>query len=69
MLGLAFKAGTDDIRESPSLKIASCLGIWNEVVGYDPKIWLLRLEMADSPEEAAKEADALQQRNGKDFLD
>ena len=63
MLGLAFKAGTDDIRESPSLKIASLLlesGM--KVVGYDPQVNmapLQGLEMADSPEEVAKEADAL----------
>ena len=63
MLGLAFKAGTDDIRESPSLKIASLLlesGV--KVVGYDPQVNmapLQGLEMADSPEDAAKEADAL----------
>jgi UDPglucose 6-dehydrogenase len=37
MLGLAFKAGTDDVRSSPSLRVAELLmarGV--EVVGYDP---------------------------------
>jgi UDPglucose 6-dehydrogenase len=37
MLGLAFKAGTDDVRSSPSLQVAKLLidrGL--EVVGYDP---------------------------------
>ncbi len=63
ILGLAFKAGTDDTRESPSLKIASLLlesGM--KVVGYDPQVNtapLQGLEIADSPEEAAKEADVL----------
>jgi UDPglucose 6-dehydrogenase len=37
MLGLAFKAGTDDVRSSPALRVAELLmarGV--EVVGYDP---------------------------------
>ena len=37
LLGLAFKAGTDDTRSSPSLRVAQILiddGL--EVVGYDP---------------------------------
>jgi UDPglucose 6-dehydrogenase len=37
MLGLAFKAGTDDVRSSPALRVAGLLiaaGV--EVVGYDP---------------------------------
>jgi UDPglucose 6-dehydrogenase len=37
MLGLAFKAGTDDVRSSPALRVAALLleeGV--EVVGYDP---------------------------------
>jgi UDPglucose 6-dehydrogenase len=37
MLGLAFKAGTDDVRSSPSLRVAELLlGRGIEVVGYDP---------------------------------
>jgi UDPglucose 6-dehydrogenase len=37
MLGLAFKAGTDDVRSSPALRVAELLmarGV--DVVGYDP---------------------------------
>ena len=37
MLGLAFKAGTDDVRSSPALRVAELMiarGV--EVVGYDP---------------------------------
>ncbi len=38
LLGLAFKAGTDDIRESPALYLAGMLmDEGAEVVGYDPK--------------------------------
>ena len=37
MLGLAFKAGTDDVRSSPALRVAELLiGRGLEVVGYDP---------------------------------
>lgn len=38
LLGLAFKAGTDDIRESPALKLASVLEHEGCLVsGYDPR--------------------------------
>lgn len=38
MLGLSFKAGTDDVRESPSLYLASDLiEAGASVVGYDPQ--------------------------------
>jgi UDPglucose 6-dehydrogenase len=37
LLGLAFKANTDDLREAPSLKIADTLhSMGAKVVGYDP---------------------------------
>jgi UDPglucose 6-dehydrogenase len=37
LLGLAFKAGTDDVRSSPALRIAELLiGRGVDVVGYDP---------------------------------
>jgi len=37
LLGLAFKPNTDDLREAPSLRIATELGaLGAEVVGYDP---------------------------------
>jgi UDPglucose 6-dehydrogenase len=63
MLGLTFKAGTDDLRESPSLKVASLLlnsGV--KIVGYDPHITvtpLNGLEIVQSVEEAVKDSDAL----------
>ncbi|MDC0245502.1 UDP-glucose/GDP-mannose dehydrogenase family protein [Acidimicrobiaceae bacterium] len=63
MLGLTFKAGTDDLRESPSLKVASLLlnsGV--KIVGYDPQIIttpLKGLEVVQSVEEAVKDSDAL----------
>lgn len=63
MLGLTFKAGTDDLRESPSLKVASLLlnsGV--KIVGYDPQITttpLKGLEVVQSVEEAVKDSDAL----------
>ena len=63
MIGLTFKAGTDDLRESPSLKVASLLlnsGV--KIVGYDPQITttpLKGLEVVQSVEEAVKDSDAL----------
>lgn len=59
MLGLAFKAGTDDVRSSPALNVARMLlerGF--EVVGFDPHASgnaareLPGLSIADSPEAA-----------------
>lgn len=44
LLGLAFKPGTDDLRESPSLWIASALHARGaRVVGYDPVVAAARL--------------------------
>ena len=38
LFGLSFKAGTDDVRESPSLRLARrLLEAGAEVVGYDPQ--------------------------------
>ncbi|MBT7429480.1 MAG: UDP-glucose/GDP-mannose dehydrogenase family protein [Ilumatobacter sp.] len=45
MLGLAFKAGTDDVRESPSLEIARRLIAKGATVcGYDPAVKSLNME-------------------------
>ncbi|HNQ77790.1 MAG TPA: UDP-glucose/GDP-mannose dehydrogenase family protein [Acidobacteriota bacterium] len=66
LLGLAFKGGTDDVRESPALKIAEILmskGI--AVKAYDPEASAnaLRevpgLDVVGSAAEAAKDADML----------
>lgn len=39
ILGLAFKAGTDDVRESPSTKVAELLsGAGLSIKGYDPLV-------------------------------
>jgi UDPglucose 6-dehydrogenase len=66
LLGLAFKAGTDDIRDSPALALATALRDRGAtVVGCDPKAaeatarhapWLT---LCDGPSEAAAGADAV----------
>lgn len=61
--GLAFKAGTDDLRDSLALKIIGELGIRGaSVVAYDPAVRVAQLpnhcRMAASPLEAAR-CDAL----------
>jgi len=61
--GLAFKAGTDDVRESPAVKIVNALtsrGV--EVTAYDPAVKVspsAALTLADDPVEATKNADVL----------
>lgn len=58
--GVAFKAGTDDVRESPALRIAEILvADGAEVVGYDPEATTDRIPMVDDPIEAVTEADVL----------
>jgi UDPglucose 6-dehydrogenase len=58
--GVAFKAGTDDVRESPALKVAQLLMAEGaEVVAYDPEAVVEGLAMASSPVEAARGADVL----------
>ncbi len=60
MWGLAFKAGTDDVRESPALRIA--LALQNdgaEVVVYDPEASSPEIESAPTALEAARDADVL----------
>src|SRR5690606_5974906 len=60
MWGVAFKAGTDDIRESPAVRVADLLQEEGaEVVAYDPEAGADHLTMASSPVEATKGADVL----------
>jgi UDPglucose 6-dehydrogenase len=66
LLGLAFKPGTDDVRDSPALALAAALRDRGaSVVGCDPKAaasaarhspWLT---ICGEPSEAAAEADAI----------
>jgi len=58
--GVAFKAGTDDCRESPALRVARLLiDDGAEVVAYDPEARTEELVMADDPVEATEGADVL----------
>ena len=67
VLGLAFKGGTDDIRESPALfLVQSLLQEGAKVTAYDPaamerarEVLTAKVEFASSPYEAACGADAL----------
>lgn len=60
MWGIAFKAGTDDVRESPAMRIAALLqDDGAEVVAYDPEAKTDLLTMAPDPIAAATEADVL----------
>lgn len=61
--GLAFKAGTDDIRESPALRIGEALAAQGaNVTAYDPAVTALdgnEIRVVDDPVEAAKDAQVL----------
>jgi UDPglucose 6-dehydrogenase len=58
--GVAFKAGTDDVRESPAVRIAALLQADGaEVVAYDPEASTDSLIMADDPVAAVADADVL----------
>jgi UDPglucose 6-dehydrogenase len=60
MWGVAFKAGTDDVRESPAVRIAALLQADGaEVVAYDPEATTDLFTMARDPIEAATDADVL----------
>lgn len=58
--GVAFKAGTDDVRESPALRIAQILtDDGAEVIAYDPEARTDLIPMVDDPVEAVRDADVL----------
>jgi UDPglucose 6-dehydrogenase len=67
LFGLTFKAGTDDLRDSPSLAVAALLRqAGAELVGYDPTLPAgstavepTLLTVADEPHLAVKGADAV----------
>ncbi|MHA6784099.1 UDP-glucose dehydrogenase family protein [Pseudonocardia saturnea] len=67
LLGLTFKAGTDDLRDSPALAVAALLRqAGAELVGYDPAVpagatdpGLAVLTVVDEPAAVAKDADLL----------
>lgn len=60
MWGVAFKAGTDDVRQSPALRIARLLQAEGaEVVAYDPEAASDELIVADDPLSAVDDADVL----------
>jgi UDPglucose 6-dehydrogenase len=63
VLGLTFKAETDDTRESPAISVIERLiGRGGKVVAYDPmvnKYDLAGMSLADSPVAAATGAQAL----------
>jgi UDPglucose 6-dehydrogenase len=60
MWGVAFKAGTDDVRESPAVRIAALLlADGAEVVAYDPEASTDLFPMVDSAIGAATDADVL----------
>lgn len=60
MWGLAFKAGTDDVRESPALRIARALEAEGaEVVVFDPEAVVEDVLTAPDALEAARDADVL----------
>jgi UDPglucose 6-dehydrogenase len=66
ILGLTYKAGTDDLRNSPAIELTNCLKENGaEIVAYDPRgmpsvpKYFDRLELAESATDAAKGADAI----------
>lgn len=60
MWGLAFKAGTDDVRESPALRVALQIQAEGaDVVSYDPEARSDEVEAAPSALEAVRGADVL----------
>jgi UDPglucose 6-dehydrogenase len=62
LLGLAFKAGTGDLRDSPAIAVAELLAAEQaQVTGYDPAVRgnVAGVRVADDPYEAVTCADAV----------
>jgi UDPglucose 6-dehydrogenase len=66
LLGLTFKAGTDDLRDSPALTVAALLAAEGaDLIGYDPGVPVAvsgmtdELEVTDDPVKVASGAAAL----------
>jgi UDPglucose 6-dehydrogenase len=62
VLGLAFKAGTNDLRDSPALSVTAMLAAHGaEVTAYDPAVGgdLPGMRLVDDPYQTAKGADAI----------
>ncbi len=66
LFGLTFKAGTDDLRDSPALAVAALLRqAGAEWTAYDPRLRAIRgpaapaISVAEDPYVAAKDADAI----------
>lgn len=62
VLGLAFKAGTNDLRDSPALSVASMLSAHGaEVIAYDPAVGgdLPGMTVVDDPYQVVKGADGI----------
>ncbi|WP_432849095.1 UDP-glucose dehydrogenase family protein [Amycolatopsis sp. CA-161197] len=62
VLGLAFKAGTNDLRDSPALAVSSVLGaLGAEITAYDPAVdgAIDGMTVVDDPYQVAKDADVI----------
>ena len=62
LLGLAFKAGTNDLRDSPALAVASVLGaLGADLTAYDPAVdtGIDGMTVVDDPYQVAKDADVI----------
>ena len=62
VLGLAFKAGTNDLRDSPALAVCSVLcALGAELIAYDPAVdgEIAGMTVVDDAYQVAKDADAV----------